>query len=84
VASKFGALKYGMRAKLFYCSLLEVSPRIFQITLALSQLITSLLAIMHQQENFHGRTFAGGFVSLAGVGIVFNNGINEICPNQTL
>jgi drug/metabolite transporter (DMT)-like permease len=75
-AINFGALLYGTSAIFFHWSLIEVSPRMFQIILALSPLITFLLAIVHQQENFHWRTLVGGLISLAGVGIVFHDGIN--------
>jgi drug/metabolite transporter (DMT)-like permease len=75
-AINFGALLYGTSAIFFHWSLIEGSPRMFRIILALSPLITFLLAIVHQQENFHWRTLVGGLISLAGVGIVFHIGIN--------
>ena len=75
-AINFGALHYGTSAIFFHWSLIEGSPRMFRIILALSPLITFLLAIVHQQENFHWRTLVGGLISLAGVGIVFHDGIN--------
>ena len=71
----FGALQFGISPLLFYWSLLEVSPGMFQIILALSPMITFILAIIHQQEKFHWRTLAGCLVSLAGVAIVFHDGM---------
>jgi drug/metabolite transporter (DMT)-like permease len=71
----FGALQFGISPLMFYWSLLEVSPGMFQIILALSPMITFILAIIHQQEDFKWRTLAGCLISLAGVAIVFRDGM---------
>ncbi|MDW7755312.1 MAG: EamA family transporter [Brevefilum sp.] len=60
---------------MFYWSLLEVSPGMFQIILALSPMITFLLAIVHRQEYFHWRTLSGCLISLVGV-VVVRDGMN--------
>jgi len=72
----FGALQFGISPLLFYWSLLEVSPAMFQIILALSPMITFILAIIHHQEDFQWRTLAGCLISLGGVAIVFRDGLN--------
>jgi drug/metabolite transporter (DMT)-like permease len=61
---------------MFYWSLLEVSPGMFQIILALSPMITFLLAIIHKQEDFRWRTMAGCLISVVGVAVVFRDGMN--------
>jgi drug/metabolite transporter (DMT)-like permease len=72
----FGALQFGISPLMFYWSLLEVSPGMFQIILALSPMITFLLAIIHKQEDFRWRTMAGCLISLVGVAVVFRDGMN--------
>ncbi len=72
----FGMLQFGISPLLFYWSLLEVSPGMFQIILALSPMITFILAMIHHQEDFQWRTLAGCLISLGGVAIVFRDGLN--------
>ena len=72
----FGVLQFGISPLLFYWSLLEVSPGMFQIILALSPMITFILAIIHRQEDFQWKTLLGCFISLAGVALVFRDGLS--------
>jgi drug/metabolite transporter (DMT)-like permease len=72
----FGALQFGISPLMFYWSLLDVSPGMFQIILALSPMITFLLAIIHKQEDFRWRTMAGCLISVVGVAVVFRDGMN--------
>jgi drug/metabolite transporter (DMT)-like permease len=72
----FGILQFGITPLLFYWSLIEVSPGMFQIILALSPMITFILAIIHRQETFKWRTLAGCAISLTGVAIVFRDGMD--------
>lgn len=72
----FGLLQFGITPLLFYWSLIEVSPGMFQIILALSPMITFILAIIHHQEPFKWRTLAGCIISLTGVAIVFRDGMD--------
>lgn len=80
----FGVLQFGIGYAFGYWSLLEVSAGLFQVILAIVPLLTFVIAILHHQESFQWRILIGGFLSIVGVGIIFQDSISSNVPLLSL
>lgn len=72
----FGVLQFGISYALIYWSLLEVSAGLFQVILALVPLFTFVFALVHRQESFNWRILFGGFLSIVGITIIFQDSLS--------
>ncbi|MDO9086069.1 MAG: EamA family transporter [Anaerolineaceae bacterium] len=80
----FGVLQFGIGYALGYWSLLEVSAGLFQVILAIVPLLTYVFAILHRQESFQWRILFGGFISMVGVAIIFQDSLSANVPLLSL
>lgn len=80
----FGALQFGISYALIYWSLLEVPAGLFQVILALVPLFTFVFALVHRQESFTWRILFGGFLSIVGITIFFQDSISANVPMLSL
>jgi drug/metabolite transporter (DMT)-like permease len=70
-----GFLQMGASFGLLYWGLQEVQPGMAQVLLALTPLLTLVLAILHRQETFRWRALAGSLLAVAGIALVFSEQI---------
>lgn len=80
----FGALQFGISYALIYWSLLEVPAGLFQVILALVPLFTFVFALVHRQESFQWRILFGGFLSIVGITIIFQDSLSANVPLLSL
>jgi drug/metabolite transporter (DMT)-like permease len=80
----FGVLQFGISYALGYWSLLEVPAGLFQVILALVPLLTYVFAILHRQESFKWRILFGGFLSMVGIAIIFQDSLSANIPLLSL
>jgi drug/metabolite transporter (DMT)-like permease len=66
-----GILQMGGSFGLLYWGLQEVQPGMTQVLLALTPLLTLIMAIAHRQERFRWRPLIGALLALAGIAVVF-------------
>ncbi|HSM25909.1 MAG TPA: EamA family transporter [Anaerolineaceae bacterium] len=80
----FGVLQFGIGYALGYWSLLEVPAGLFQVILAIVPLLTFVFAILHRQESFQWRILFGGFLSMVGITIIFQDSLSANVPLLSL
>jgi drug/metabolite transporter (DMT)-like permease len=80
----FGILQFGISYALIYWSLLEVPAGLFQVILALVPLFTFVFALLHRQESFKWRILFGGFLSIVGIMIIFQDSLSANVPLLSL
>lgn len=81
----YGVLQFGASYALFYWSLIEVPPGLFQVILSLAPLFTFFFAIAHGQEKFQWRILVGAVLAVIGIAIIFNNQIRaDVSPLRLL
>jgi drug/metabolite transporter (DMT)-like permease len=66
-----GVLQMGGSFGLLYYGLQVVQPGMTQVLLALSPLLTLVMAIVHGQERFRWRALFGSLLALGGIAVVF-------------
>jgi drug/metabolite transporter (DMT)-like permease len=66
-----GVLQMGASFGLLYWGLQVVQPGMVQVLLALTPLLTLIMAIIHRQERFRWRPLIGALLALAGIAVVF-------------
>jgi drug/metabolite transporter (DMT)-like permease len=70
-----GLLQMGGSFSLLYWGLQFVQPGMAQVLLALTPLLTLVVAILYRQETFRWRALAGGLLALTGIALVFREQI---------
>jgi drug/metabolite transporter (DMT)-like permease len=79
-----GVLQMGGSFGLLYYGLQTVQPGMTQVLLALSPLLTLIMAIVHRQERFRWRPLAGSLLALVGITIVFGEQVALNVPILSL
>jgi len=70
-----GLLQMGGSFSLLYWGLQFVQPGMAQVLMAITPLMTLVVAILYRQEIFRWRALAGGLLALAGIAVVFREQI---------
>ncbi|MDQ3734547.1 MAG: EamA family transporter, partial [Actinomycetota bacterium] len=76
----YGALNFGVAYGLIYFALLEISIGMSAVIMATVPLFTLILAVLHGQERFTGRGIVGGFLAVAGIGVLSLNSLEADVP----
>jgi drug/metabolite transporter (DMT)-like permease len=76
----FGALTFGLGYSMLYWALLHIEAGLTMVILALTPLITFLLAVAHRQEDFRLEALIGALLAVLGIGFVFWDGISGSTP----
>lgn len=76
----FGALQFGLSYAFIYWGLLQVPPGLFQVGFSITPLVTFVVAILHRQERFQWRVLLGGLLAMAGIAVVFYDGLTAAIP----
>jgi drug/metabolite transporter (DMT)-like permease len=79
-----GVLQMGGSFGLMYYGLQTVQPGMAQVLLALSPLLTLIMAIVHRQERFRWRPLVGSLLALVGITIVFGEQVALNVPILSL
>ena len=74
----YGVLNYGVTYALAYWALQTAPAALASTLIALTPLITFLLAVTLGDERFHWRGIVGGVVAIAGIAIIFREQVHEV------
>jgi len=67
----YGVLSFGAAWAFIFWGLRTVEAGMAQVLMALSPLLTLVFVVLHKQESFHWRGFAGGLMAIAGIAWAF-------------
>ncbi|MFN2521205.1 MAG: DMT family transporter, partial [Candidatus Limnocylindria bacterium] len=74
----FGVLNFGVTYALAYWALQTAPAALASTLVALTPLLTFLLAVTIRDEAFHWRGLAGGVVAIVGVAIIFRDQVRDV------
>ncbi len=77
-ALAFGVLNFGVTYALAYWALQTAPAALASTLVALTPLLTFLLAVTIRDETFHWRGLAGGLVAIVGVAIIFRDQVRDV------
>ena len=83
-AIAYGVLGFAAPFGLAYWGLQRASAAFGAVVLATIPLLTLLLALVHRQERYRWGGLAGGLLSLAGMAVIFNEGLDAGVPLSSL
>jgi drug/metabolite transporter (DMT)-like permease len=83
-AIAYGVLGFAAPFGLAYWGLQRASAAFGAVVLATIPLMTLLLALAHRQERFRWRGLVGGLLALAGMAVIFNEGLDAGVPVSSI
>jgi drug/metabolite transporter (DMT)-like permease len=83
-AITYGVLGFAAPFGLAYWGLQRASAAFGAVVLATIPLMTLLLALAHRQERFRWQGLTGGLLALAGMAVIFNEGLDAGVPVSSL
>jgi drug/metabolite transporter (DMT)-like permease len=80
----YGALGFGVTLGLVFAGLRDAPASTAAIFLALTPLLTIVLAVIHRQEKFQVQSLLGSLIALAGVAVIFADQLSADIPLSSL